>query len=125
MEHFYSAFELNHSTIRLIEMLNRLAELSRNGYMKFSELKAGDDRSCIIYDDSEGPSHGSIVLDMCVYNDPFHHDIVSTYDDYVPWTEYTARVRTEYEEDGDMFIDISIPGENLSYVVENGKWYSV
>ena len=111
----------NYSTIKFLAMLEELADMSKNGFIKFSEYK-NDCGNKVVFIDEEGRNFGRIVLDMCV--DENHHDAISFYDGgYIRGFHFTARVEEdEYDEGYYIFIS----GEqDMSIVIENGRWYCI
>lgn len=111
--------EIDLRTIMFVEMLNDLAEKSKNGFIGFSKYRNEDDRNSIIFDDKEGPNYGMVILDMCV-DGICHHDIISTYNDYLYDVNYDVRVIDD--DEGGYFIDVTCD-HGVSFCVENGKWY--
>ena len=106
--------------VKFVEMLNMLAQQSRYGYRPFSEYTYRTrDFDGIVFIDRTGPHFGKIAFDMCL--DEYHHDVVSTYNDFVRGVEYDARVIDD-EEDG-YYIEITCE-QNVTFVVIDGRWYS-
>ena len=116
---------LNIATLKFISMLNELAERSKQGYIGFSKYRydtEADITAGIIFDDSDGAGFGRIIADMCV--DEQHHDIVSTYDQWIENTSYDIRVRIDESDDGEVIYWIDVTGDDdLNIVIEDGRWY--
>ena len=116
---------LNTATLKFIYMLNDLAERSNSGFLGFSKYRHDtkiDLSAGILFNDTDGPNYGKIVLDMCV--DDQHHDIVSTYDQWIEESNYDIRVRIDESDDGENVYWIDVTGDDdLNIVIEDGRWY--
>ena len=122
---FFNNDGLNTTTLKFLYMLNDLAERSKSGYIGFSKYRHDtkmDISTGILFNDTDGPDYGKIVLDMCV--DEQHHDIISTYDQWIENTSYDIRVRIEESDNGESIYWIDVTGnDNLNIVIEDGRWY--
>lgn len=104
-------------TVRFMGMLDKLAALSANGIVPFSEAtqESWSSHQYLFFDDSA--ENFRIVCDACI--DELHHDIVSYYSgaDYI--------VRAICEEDEQPFVEIMSADGQYTIVVEDGVWYFV
>ena len=72
---------INVETIKFIKMLDRLANLEKDGIFEFKKATQNDVKSSkVFYDEKSKDSNGNyrVVMDMCVIDDPgcIHHDII-------------------------------------------------
>lgn len=122
---FFNNGGINIATLKFLYMLNDLAKRSNNGYIGFSKFRydtEADITAGIIFDDSDGAGFGRIIADMCV--DEQHHDIVSTYDQWIEESNYDIRVRIDESDDGEDVYWIDVTGDDdLNIVIEDGRWY--
>lgn len=116
---------INVETIKFIKMLDRLANLEKDGIFEFKKATQNDVKSSkVFYDEKSKDSDGNyrVVMDMCVIDDPecTHHDIISYYDSDTE--EFTVRV--VIDED-DKYIIVKFFNNEEQIVIENGSWYFV
>lgn len=97
-------------TIRVVGYLNELAEKTRHGFMKFSEVTPSSEVKGIVYDDS---GDNEVVLDMIV--DEMHHDIVSFYEDVIGGATFVI------EDDTGTYVQVGLPRGFV--IIEDGHWY--
>ena len=113
---------INIPTLKMMSLLNDLAEMSNDGIIPFSKVKeaVGDP---IVYDDSESDDIGfRVVLDKCVEEE--HSDIISYYDEYPGIAgEFKIRVSEQGVEENAPFVLVTFPDNASEIVIENGKWY--
>ena len=106
-------------TVRLITLVNELAELSTLGCHPFST--ATENTRGLIYDDTTliNGMH-PLICDYLI--NPEHHDIISTYtDNYV---ESNITLGVLYDTEGFAYAAVqSNDGSNLFIVIDSGKWY--
>lgn len=114
-----SGIGLDYKTIMFVEMLNRLARATKEGFIKFSELSEMDEGNRIVYVDNEGENQDRIIMDMCV--DRYHHDAISYVEDYIEGVKYVAKVMDNDDESKYIYVDC---GPNRGFIVEDGYWYS-
>lgn len=125
---------INLETIKFINMLNDLAELTRFGYKKWSEIPEldWDDINAekfegIIFDDS---NENKVVLNYLNYG---HHDIIAYYDDCCNTSDFSVNVvdRSTYDETVDknsekkFYVKISFYHSEDEVCIENGAWYFI
>ena len=114
---------INVETIKFLDMLNELAELSKGGFDDFSNATQANWRTKVFYDAKKADDgRFPIVLNACVIDDPecYHHDVIDYYDSASK--EFTARVVfNEDEEEPFIQVDLILSEEQI--VIENGRWY--
>lgn len=110
---------INFNTLRFLDMLNKLAEMTKHGFIAFDEVSTDEDCEKVMYDNSKEDYAGYRIVMDCVI-DECHHDIVSDYDSYC-CGGYKARV--EFDDDDIPYIEIQTDDSNTWFVVENGRWY--
>lgn len=114
---------INVETIRFLNMLNELANLSAAGIKDFSNATQDNIHSMVFFDSESTDEEGffRVVLDSCIVDDPeyLHHDIVSYYDSDT--SEFTVRVIVE--DDEPPYIQVKLLISNEIIVIENGRWY--
>ena len=113
---------INVPTLKMVSVLNDLAEKSKDGIIPFSKIREANENS-VLYDDTESDAIGfKVVLDKCVEEEL--SDIVSYYDNYPGIEgELLIRVSKQGVEDGEPFILVSFPDNTSEIVIEDGKWY--
>lgn len=120
--------EINFETVRFIECLNRLAELSKNPFKAFADVTTNnepfiiyDDTHCMI--DSYGYKRYPVVLRYIA--DHLHHDIISDFDR--AGFPYDFSIRLKIDGNANDFIEIvpvgEFNGEDDIIVIELGKWH--
>ncbi len=110
---------LSIQAIKLISILNELAEKTSHGYMPFSAYNYSSDFSGILFVDTNDDHYGEIILDMCV--DEYHHDVISTYENYLD--EPSLEIRAETDIDANtQWITVN-HDSGMSITIENGRWY--
>lgn len=113
---------INIETIRFIKMLDKLADLTRNGIFEFKKSTQNDIKSNkIFYDKQSKDNDGNykIVMDTCVVDNPeyFHHDIISYYDSDIE--EFTVRAVID---ENSRYIIVKFFNNDEKIVIENGYW---
>lgn len=114
-----SVLNINFATIKFMKMLDQLAEMTKGGYITFSDYiknKDVDKYEVVIYDES----NNRIVLDSLV--DDLHDDIISYFDD-LDDNEYSAKVIFDEDEEERPFIEVLSKNDEYCIVIEEGKWY--
>lgn len=114
---------INVETIKLVSMLNELAELTKGGIFEFKKATQDDSNySKVFYDQETQDSDGNckVVLDMCIVDNPecTHHDAVSYYDSCTE--EFTVRAVINENEP---YIVVKFLNSEDQIVVEDGRWY--
>ena len=117
---------INIETIKFVNMLNELAELSNEGIEPFENATEDTYRTKVFYDSRhfEGEEGYKVVLDACLCDDPdcYHHDIISYYDSNN--LEYKILVKfDEDDEESGPYICVELLLSEEIIVVENGRWY--
>ena len=109
---------INVETIKFVNMLNELAELSANGIEGFSRATSETIHTKLFYDDISSDENRlfRIVLDACIINE--HHDITAYYDSYT--NEYTIRAVVDEGFEPYIIVHLSESGEEIE--IENGSW---
>lgn len=112
---------INVETIKFLNMLNELAEMSANGIEEFSNATSETFREKVFYNEKKEDENGQykIVLDACL--SPEHHDAVSYYGEYA--TEYTVRI--VIDENDKPYIEVRLIYSGEEIIIENGHWYFV
>lgn len=113
---------INVETIKFVNMLNELAELSANGIEGFSKATSENLHTKLFYDDISSDENRlfRIVLDAYINDNPecVHHDIVGCYDSYT--NEYTIRAVVDEGFEPYILVHLSESGEEIE--IENGSW---
>jgi len=114
---------INVETIKFLNMLNKLAELSKGGIDDFTNATQANIHTKVFYD-AKNANDGRfpIVLDACLVDDPecYHHDIICYYDSESQ--EFTVTVVfNEDEEEPLIRVDLTRSKEQIA--IENGRWY--
>ena len=121
---------INMETVEFIDMLNKLAEKTKNGIIPFSKCLTNDMlESCVVYDDgcdkvpdewlSENPSkkvHLYLLVLGAIIDDD-QHDIISYHhksDSY--------RINVMLDTDKNPYIIVSIDSADKDIIIENGEW---
>ena len=117
---------INIETIKFVNMLNELADLSNEGIEPFENATEETYRTKVFYDSRhfEEEEGYKVVLDACILDDPDcnHHDILSYYDSGS--LEYKIRVKfDEDDEESGPYICVELLLSEEIIVVENGRWY--
>lgn len=119
--------EVNMETVRFVDMLNRLAELTNNRkFIPFSKWDGESD--CIVYDDAHGDESAMYPIVLDSYCNDEHHDVVSTWDMFVSGFRDDIRVRA-YTADGSNSdapntIIVTIPDSKMVIDIYDGVWRS-
>ena len=110
---------INVETIKFIRMLDKLADLTKNGFAPFADAAEDNHFEKVFNDESKPDENGAfpIALDVCINEE--HHDIISYYDS--DSNEYTARVYLEDGEDPSIEVRLLLSDEVV--VIHDGKWY--
>ena len=113
---------INVPTLKMVSILNDLAEKSKEGIIPFSKIKEINGNP-VLYDDVESDAIGfKVVLDKVVEEE--HADITSYYDNYPGFErEFLIRVSEQGVDEGEPFILVSFPDNSSEIVIEDGKWY--
>ena len=102
-------------TIMIINMLNELAEMTKNGIYPFS-LATKEQEDAVLYDDENDKN--PVLADYLI--DEEHHDVISTYSQLFEDEGVSINVVLE---DKVPYIDVTFGDNEMSIVIENGKWY--
>ena len=110
---------INVETIKFVQMLEKLAELSKNGIASFAKATSENWGTMAFYDTSKPDEDGNfpVVLDAWISDD--HHDIVSYYDSHSH--EYTVRVNVDEGEEPS--IDVKLLMSDEFVCIYHGKWH--
>lgn len=108
---------INVETIKFVNMLNELAELSANGIEGFSKATSETIYTKLFYDDisSRENKRYKIVLQALLIDG---HEICSYYDSYT--NEYTIRAVVDEGFEPYIIVHLSESGEEIE--IENGSW---
>lgn len=113
---------INVETMKLISIMNSLAELSANGISSFEEASedsyVGGRLNQVFYDKDaiDDKGHYRVVCDSVV--DSIHHNVVSYWDDL--GTGFTI---VAIAEDDEVWLEVRIDENDTVFVIENGHWY--
>lgn len=114
---------INVETIKFVNMLNQMAELTKNPILPFDEANEQNADDNIFYDLESKDEDGGymVVCDKCIVDDPqcYHHDIIS----YCGSDNLEYRVRVRIYDDDPPYIEIKLLLSEEFLVVENGGWY--
>jgi len=111
---------INVETIKFMKMLDELAKHSLGGFESFEKATRDNFETKVFYDQTTLDEEGyRVVLDACLIEDPYHHDIISYYDSGS--NEY--KIRAVADENGEMFINIIFLLSEESISLEDGTWY--
>lgn len=112
---------INTETIKLIRIIEDLADLSNNGIEMFKRATVDNQYNKIFYDEKlpDANGHYRVVLDMCI--DEIHHDVCSYYDSCS--FDYSIRVVVPEDKDESPYISITFRTSNDEIIIENGRWY--
>lgn len=128
---------INMETVSFISTLNELAAKTNTKndmpwIRPFSECTSKNQNDCLFYDekepiydndDNESVSY-NIVLNKCVDEYGYHHDITSVYSDIFP--NITIRYRAPHCEDIEDTGRIEIlTGTEYEVLIHNGEWYVI
>lgn len=112
---------INLETIKFNALLNKLAELSKNGIENFKDATEETWGEKLFYDETTEDADGDYMLvrDACIIDDPecMHHDVISYYESENG--EYNIKVMT----DDNPYIVVKLTESEEEIVIENGKWY--
>ncbi len=105
---------INVETIKFMNLLNELSDLTLNGIENFSNATSDTFGTKIFYDSKD---QFKVVSDACIID---HHDIIGYYESEL--NEYIVRV--EFDEENDKpFVVVKFTISNEEIVIEDGKWY--
>ena len=114
---------INVETIKFVNMLNKLAELTENGIEKFSKASSGTYQTKLFFDEKtkDENSQYKVVLDACVIDDPKceHHYVISYYD--TDSNEYSVRVVIDEHNKPYVLVRLTVSEDEV--IIENGRWY--
>lgn len=127
---------VNIETVKFIAMLNKLAVMTKDGFMDFHSTDDADEINNfdgILYDSQNG---NQVVQDKCVINDGAHKDIVSYYggideeDDNASYVTVQVAEVEGYEPDEEdyderFYLEIHVTqpnGEEYQFEVWHGSW---
>lgn len=113
----HANYKININTIKFINMLNKLAKLSLNGYKEWAKASQEDVYSCIVYNPN---SNNRIVMDA--NTTPKKRQIISYYDGFYKdknkanWDAYVVKEKKNYT------IIVLLREEKVSFIINNGEW---
>lgn len=109
---------INIETLEFIEKLDKLAELTENGFEKFSNSTPKTLLEKIVYDDSseDEDNHYKVVCDFTPLEED--HEVLCYHDSYS--TEYT--IRAVIPKDDIPYLLVKFTYSHKSIIIENGNW---
>ena len=114
---------INVETIKFVNMLNELAELSKNGIVPFVEANEENKATKIFFDQNSHDQNGGykVVLDSRVIDEPdtYHHDIVSYYDS----GNFEYQIRAYISKDSTPYVSVNLLISGDIIIIQDGTWY--
>lgn len=116
---------LNVKTLKVVALLNKLAEKEKNGIREFKNADEDNRETFLFYDAAcctrrkDGALLYKVPHDMCIIDEKAnkHHDIISYYGD----DDYDVVVVDNGE--GELFLEVHFAAEEEFVEFSNGEWY--
>lgn len=119
---------LNIETLKMVCMLNEIAELAKNGIEEFSKALKNSVGTKILYDENSTNSHGYYrVVCSALVDGVAHRDIISYYDSIFDECDVGVIFLDDCDENDCIYkkasVIVNVGDEEI--FIENGKWYFI
>lgn len=116
---------INVKTIKFVNLLNKLAECSLNGIIKFSEVtEESFDYDQLVYDDvSTNENKYRVIADAIVYDTPeYTREIIGYYDGYNNKHREECSIKVKFDDEDEPYICVHFFPSGEEIEISNGSW---